>query len=203
MAQSLLWQGVITVIAGAVSGYITNAVAVWMLFHPYEPKGIGPFKIQGAIPKNRERLARSLGKTVSERLLPEDDLARQLAAPGLREAFDKAIAGFLDHLMNTPRGSLRAELPPAVTAELERALEPLADGLARHLAEYVSGPAFDATLEKHVALERRVADGVARPELERAVREFLASQRARLLRDEQPLIERLPRGLMTAIEQAV
>jgi uncharacterized membrane protein YheB (UPF0754 family) len=203
MPEPLWLQGLVTVSVGAISGGLTNAVAVWMLFHPYSPKGLGPVKIQGAIPKNRARLAKSLGKTVSERLLPEEDLARQLTAPGLREAFERTLAGFLDHTLNTPRGSLREELPPALTAELEASFEPLADAMAQRLAEFLVGPGFDAALEKHVTLARWVEEGVSRPELERAVRAFVSAQRSRLLREERPLIERLPSGLVTAVEQGV
>src|SRR3990170_2983600 len=107
MLASPWLQGLVTVAVGAISGGVTNAVAVWMLFHPYERRGLGPFAIQGAIPKNKARLAKSIGKTVGERLLTEQDLSRQLGAPGLREAFDRAIAGFLVHALNTPRGALR------------------------------------------------------------------------------------------------
>ncbi len=203
MDEAVLVRGLVTVVVGAVSGGITNAVAVWMLFHPYEPCGIGPFKLQGAIPKNMARLAKSIGKTVGQRLLTEEDLARQLSAPGLREAFDRAIAVFLDKALNTPRGSLRQELPAPLVAELERSLEPLAERLATKLAEFVQGPGFEAAVEKYVALDRWVEEGVARPELERAVRDFVATQRARLLRDERPLLERLPAGLVAALEQAI
>src|SRR5437867_6412836 len=203
MPQSVWLEGLVTVGVGALSGGITNAVAVWMLFHPYDAHGIGPFKLQGAIPKNKARLAKSIGRTVGQRLLTEEDLARQLSAPGLREAFDQAVAGFLERALNMARGSLRAELPAALVAELEGALEPLAERLAERLAAFVEGPGFGAALEKHVALARWVEEGAARPELEHAVREFVAAQRARLLRDDRPLLERLPRGLVGALEQAV
>ncbi len=203
MPQAAWLQGLITVGVGAVSGGITNAVAVWMLFHPYEARGLGPLKLHGAIPKNKARLAKSIGKTVGQRLLTEEDLARQLSAPGLREAFDRAIAVFLDQTLNTSRGTLRAELPPAVVAELERSLEPLAERLAEKLADFVEGPGFEAAVEKYVTLERWVEDGLAHPELERGVREFVAGQRARLLRDDRPLLERLPPGLVAALEQAI
>lgn len=203
MAEPVWLQGLVTVFVGALSGGITNAVAVWMLFHPYEPRGVGPFKLQGAIPKNKARLAKSIGKTVGQRLLTEEDLARQLAAPGLREAFDRAIATFLDKALNTPRGPLKDELPPALAAELERSLEPLAEGLAERLASFLEGAGFDTALEKYVALDRWVKEGVERPELERAVRAFIATQRDRLLHDEHPLLERLPAGLVAALEHAI
>jgi len=203
MPETAWLQGLVTVGVGAISGGITNAVAVWMLFHPYERRGLGPFAIQGAIPKNKGRLAKSIGKTVGERLLTVDDLSRQLGAPGVREAFDRAIAGFLDHALNTPRGALRDELPPALIVELEAALEPLATTLAERLAEFVAGPGFDAAVEKYVRLDEWVADGVTRPELSDAVRRFVATQRERLLRDERPMLDRLPDGLVAAVQQAI
>ncbi|HYT70254.1 MAG TPA: DUF445 family protein [Gemmatimonadales bacterium] len=203
MPQSVWLQGLINVGVGALSGYVTNAIAVWMLFHPYEPWGIGRFRLQGAMPKSKARLAKSIGKTVGQRLLTEEDLARQLSAPGLRAAFDRAIAVFLDRALNTPRGALRAELSAPLVAELERSLDPLAERLAAGLAAFAEGPGFEAAVDKYAALERWVEDGVARPELERAVREFIAAQRDRLLRDERPLLERLPPGLVAALEQAV
>ncbi|MDP3909876.1 MAG: DUF445 family protein [Gemmatimonadales bacterium] len=203
MDPSVWLQGLVTVGVGAISGGITNAVAVWMLFHPYERRGIGPLAIQGAIPKSKGRLAKSIGKTVGQRLLTEDDLARQLGAPGLREAFDRAITAFLDRALQTPRGALRDELPPALLAELEASLEPMAESLAERLAAFVAGPGFDEAAEKYVQLERWVGEGVARPELEQAVRRFLATHRAALLRDETPLLDRLPAGLIAALQQAI
>ncbi|MGH7529050.1 MAG: DUF445 domain-containing protein, partial [Gemmatimonadales bacterium] len=202
MASPLV-EGLITVAVGAISGGITNAVAVWMLFHPYERRGLGPLAIQGAIPKSKPRLARSIGKTVGQRLLTEADLTQQLGAPGLREAFDRAIAGYVDRALNTPRGALRDELPPALLAEVEASLEPLARAMAERLGEFVAGPGFDEAAEKYVQLERWVDEGVARPELEQAVHRFLATHRARLLRDETPLLDRLPAGLIAALQQAI
>jgi uncharacterized membrane protein YheB (UPF0754 family) len=199
MAESIWLQGLVTVGVGAISGGITNAVAVWMLFHPYERR----FWLQGAIPKSKARLAKSIGKTVGQRLLTEADLARQLGAPGVREAFERAIAGVLDRALNTPRGALKDELPPALLTEVEASLEPLAHSLAERLAEFVAGPGFDAAAEKYIQLERWVDEGVARPELEDAVRRFIATQRVQLLRDERPLLDRLPGGVIAALQQGI
>ena len=59
MDSSTLLLGAVTIFVGALSGGLTNAIAIWMLFHPYERRGIGPFKLEGAIPKNKSRLAKS------------------------------------------------------------------------------------------------------------------------------------------------
>lgn len=204
MVLSIAWvEALATVGFGAIAGGVTNAIAVWMLFHPYERRGLGPLAIQGAIPKNKARLAKAIGKTVGQRLLSQEDLARQLTSPTLREAFDRALTTVLDQALNTPRGSLRTEFPPALIAELEAALEPLAERLADGLARFVEGPGFDAAVDRYVALEEWVSDGISRPELEHAIREFIAGVRIRALRDERPLLDRLPIDLIAAVQQGI
>ena len=69
MVEFSLARALITIAFGALAGGITNAVAISMLFHPYEPRGLGRWKLQGAIPKNKARLAKTIGRTVGQRLL--------------------------------------------------------------------------------------------------------------------------------------
>lgn len=64
-------------IVGAVIGYITNYIAVKMLFRPYKEKRIGKIKIPftpGIIPKRQAELAKAVGKAVGENLFTENDL---------------------------------------------------------------------------------------------------------------------------------
>jgi uncharacterized membrane protein YheB (UPF0754 family) len=68
---------------------------VWLLFNP-RVKRLG---IQGAIPKNQGRLARSIGKTVGERLLTPDDIQNEMNRPELREAFESAVETYLPAAM--------------------------------------------------------------------------------------------------------
>ena len=77
-----LW--LVPVLTSAAVGYLTNYVAIWLLFRPYTRHG--PF--WGVIPRNQPRLAKSLGKTIPERLLPPAELARtitELAGQFLRD----------------------------------------------------------------------------------------------------------------------
>ena len=63
MDPSSPWAAaLITIGVGAISGGLTNAIAVWMLFNPHEERGFGPFRLRGAIPKNKARLATAIGK---------------------------------------------------------------------------------------------------------------------------------------------
>lgn len=63
---------IIPILVGATIGYITNWLAIKMLFRPYERKEVLGVHIPftpGLIPKERERIANSVGKTIGEYLL--------------------------------------------------------------------------------------------------------------------------------------
>lgn len=68
-------------LAGAAIGYCTNWLAVKMLFRPYRERRIFgktlPFT-PGLIPKERDKIARKIGETVSGHLLTEEMLAEKL-----------------------------------------------------------------------------------------------------------------------------
>jgi len=99
-----------------MAGGLSDTVAVWMLFNPKQKK----FGIQGAIPKNQARLAKSLGRTVGERLLTSGDLQRELARPELLAAFQSRLEDVITTIL-TSREPLIDKVPPAVVAALEGA----------------------------------------------------------------------------------
>lgn len=224
-----LVQGVLTVAVGAISGGITNAVAIWMLFHPYEPRGLGRLRVQGAVPKNKARLARSIGRTVGERLLTPEDLAERLSAPPVRQAFDEAIERVLTAALDRDRGPLREQVSPDVARTLDDALAALAPRVASRVALYARSPEFERlvvtwlermrrevggrplaealTDGRRAALTQTVERWVGRlaedDDLERALRAFVERQLDRMAHDEDPLLDRLPPGIIGALEQAI
>lgn len=62
-------------LAGAV-GYVTNWLALWYLFKPYEPWCGG--RIQGIIPRQKKEMAISLGNMVGKKLLNPDALVEEM-----------------------------------------------------------------------------------------------------------------------------
>jgi len=106
----------IHVFVGTMAGGLSDTVAVWMLFNPKQKK----FGIQGAIPKNQARLAKSLGRTVGERLLTSGDLQRELARPELLAAFQSRLEDVITTIL-TSREPLIDKVPPAVVTALEGA----------------------------------------------------------------------------------
>jgi len=69
-------------IIGAIIGYVTNYIAVKMLFRPYKQKRIGKLKIPftpGIIPKRHPQIAKAVGKAVGENLFTEEDIKKSFS----------------------------------------------------------------------------------------------------------------------------
>ncbi len=90
---------VISTIAGAVIGGITNGIAIKMLFRPLNPVKVGGFTLPftpGVIPKERERIAHKVGEVISKELLNEEVLRSWLLREEVYKDIEKAIDTYLN-----------------------------------------------------------------------------------------------------------
>ncbi len=83
---------------GAVIGYITNDIAIRMLFRPHEAKyfmGVHIPFTPGIIPKEKSRIAASIGKAVSENLMNREVLEKSLLSDEMLAKMGSAIDEFV------------------------------------------------------------------------------------------------------------
>jgi uncharacterized membrane-anchored protein YjiN (DUF445 family) len=105
-------------LVGALIGYVTNAVAIKMLFRPLKPvKFFGvrlPFT-PGVLPKERHKLADSIGSMVERKLLTPEILRNRFLKEDVRAALNGSIAAYTARVLECPLGRLFAgkkEIPP-------------------------------------------------------------------------------------------
>lgn len=165
------------VLVGTVAGGITNAVAVWMLFHPYERR----FGLHGAIPKNKARLAKSIGRTVGEKLLTPADVLAEIERSGLRDAVQTRLEIVVTHLLEQERGSIRDLLPPSLFGEVERAVASLGGAFAERYVGYVNGDDFELVVRKFVAAARSQVAAIPIGEILTPERRAALAQQAAVL----------------------
>lgn len=119
---------VFPILTAAAIGYLTNYLAIMMLFRPYRPIP-WLFNFQGVIPKKQESLAISLGEEIPRNLLPPEELSRQfnklvseyLQNPNLIEDIRKS---FCAHIVE--RQDVLAEMVvPKLSIAIEQAIMPL------------------------------------------------------------------------------
>ena len=87
------------VIVGAVIGGITNALAIKMLFHPYEPIYLFGRRLPftpGLIPKRRDELAVQMGKMVVQHLITPESIKQKLITSSVKIEAKRMAENVLD-----------------------------------------------------------------------------------------------------------
>lgn len=85
-------------LVGAAIGFFTNYIAIRMLFRPHQPKYLMGFHIPftpGIIPKEKSRIASSIGKAVSENLMNREVLEKSLLSEEMLTKMNAAIDEFV------------------------------------------------------------------------------------------------------------
>ncbi|NPA54869.1 MAG: DUF445 family protein [Epsilonproteobacteria bacterium] len=80
----------ISVIIGAIIGYVTNYLAIKMLFRPYKPKKF-IITIHGIIPAQKEKLAQSIANMIEQYLLDEETLHKLIKNSSLQQEISEFI----------------------------------------------------------------------------------------------------------------
>jgi uncharacterized membrane protein YheB (UPF0754 family) len=90
-------------ILGVIVGYVTNWVALWMIYEPPDPYRIGPFRFQGLFVKRQPEVADVYARIVADEIVtvanfggellggPQSDRTRYLIESSMRPAIDQAI----------------------------------------------------------------------------------------------------------------
>jgi uncharacterized membrane protein YheB (UPF0754 family) len=122
---------------GAVIGYVTNALAIKMLFRPLTEKRVFGVRVPftpGILPRERHTLALSLGDVVSNDLLTKEVLRTRFESPELKESVARSIRSILDNALDSPVSMARSAASGA---------EPmLAEAVGRHTIRVSASTAF-------------------------------------------------------------
>ena len=101
------WLFVIPVISAFI-GWISNRVAIKMLFHPRHPKKILGVTFHGIFPKRQQQFAEKLGKLVSTEFLSLGDIEQKISNP---ENLQKVMPMIETHVDDFLRNRLKDEMP--------------------------------------------------------------------------------------------
>lgn len=114
MTISNLLSYILPPIVGAIIGWITNAIAIKMLFRPFNEKYIFKIKVPltpGVIPKDIKRLSTKIGNVVGEKLLTKDEISKRLSGELMQSKIRTIVDSMLDKLLDRDIGKLSTILP--------------------------------------------------------------------------------------------
>ena len=136
-------------ILAALIGWITNYLAIKMLFHPHQPKKILGLTFHGVFPKRQAQIAEKLGDLVANELFSMKDVAQKIedlstnpeALEEVGKRIEQTIRGKLISAFPMLSMFLSDEMIEKVTSlfkgELEDFLRVSAQGLAVKMEESV------------------------------------------------------------------
>ena len=147
-------------IVGALIGWGTNWLAIKMLFHPRNPRGVGSLKIQGVIPARRGAMSSSVATTIQRELINEEDLARTLETLNIKEIACRQAEELVAEKMASPTlqelGPLRA-IHGGLVRSIQRSVsKEVGNAVDRFQAQMMTD--FAEKLELRDLIEGKIAD---------------------------------------------
>lgn len=120
-------------LSGAAIGWLTNYVAIKLLFKPHRKIEIFGLNIQGVIPKRRKEISRSIARAIEKELLSSEDLAKVLSGLNWEEEIERTVEEAVEHRFSSKMSSipviglvsdnLKNQIKYYITKELLRQLE--------------------------------------------------------------------------------
>lgn len=135
-------------IAGAAIGWVTNYVAIKLLFRPHRPVHVLGYKIQGIIPKRRREIARSMARAIEKELLSHDDIASALGGIDWEKEIERTIDEAVEHrfaasrinripVINLVSDNIKNQIKNIITKEVIKQVDRKKGSLASKLRERI------------------------------------------------------------------
>lgn len=148
---------------GAAIGWLTNWLAVKLIFRPYRPVNLLGYAIQGVIPKRRAELARSIGQVVERELISVDDLIQAVRSGETMERISAAAAVSI-------RGRIMDRLPVFIPLSVRKAISDVITDQVRSEIPSVLEEMFDrfsVLMRERISFQSMVEDRINEFSLDR------------------------------------
>jgi len=191
-------------LVGAFIGYMTNHVAIRMLFRPLRPWRILGLRVPltpGVIPAKRQDLAQNIGEMVGTHLLTSEDIKRALDQAGFQQELRQLIAAKVEKTLRQDLGPLATLIPVQFRSHFTAGVKILRWRFLKHLHNHLASETFrhqlTTTVAKHLGdfLDQSVASRLPLDSRENLYR-FAEGAIGRLLAAEE--VEVWITGLVTA-----
>jgi uncharacterized membrane protein YheB (UPF0754 family) len=127
-------------VAGVAVGYLTNWIALHLIFYPIEERKVGPFRLQGVFTKRQQSAGETYAKLVAEEVVTVSNLAhnllhgnqsdrtRKMIRDAIRPEVDRAV-GLAAPVVRITSGSDQYERVREAFAEesIDKTIDPLYD----------------------------------------------------------------------------
>lgn len=138
-------------IAGVLVGYLTNWIAVKVIFVPVEPVRIGPFRLQGLFMKRQHEVAQVYSRVIADDIVNLVNIGEQLLtgprSDRTRRMIEDALRPAVDQALGPARGAVRVAVG---TREYDAIRHSVATEAVAHTMTPLTDPAFNAQQSERV-----------------------------------------------------
>lgn len=163
------------IVAGLI-GWLTNALAVRMIFRPRHPRRLLGLTIQGLVPRRQAELARKIAETVEQQLISHRDIQEVLLSRSVQDevlrVIENEVEGFLEaKLRGNPllgmflQGDMLASLKSSLFEQVQATVPGMLENLVLHVEKDLK---FRSIIEARIVefdvlrLERMILDIASR-----------------------------------------
>jgi uncharacterized membrane protein YheB (UPF0754 family) len=181
--QGYSWAWITLPAAGLIVGYLTNFIALKMIFEPEEPKKFGPIVFQGLLMKRQQEVSSEFGKVLANKLFTMNNIFDNIiyghATGRIVELIESHVNGVVDKTAGLNRSFIQIA---AGTKTYDNIKQMVVDTFRRELPDSIA-EIFDYA-ENALDIEHTVAEKMA----ELPADEFLGFMRPVFKEDEWKLI---------------
>lgn len=213
----------VPIIVGAIIGYITNWLAIKMLFRPYTKKKIFGIPIPftpGLIPKEMNRIAKSIGEAVGKYLLSAEVISGALSDGNTKMQMKSYLENVIQNLKLSNESikdlfkRAAGEKYNSILSAIEHKITELICSLSksRKLKDYLTDiirkaaygesneSFYNAVNEKLPVLINKL---ISSDDLKQELKRLIDNRYIRLEEDERPLNEVIPEDVVAAVKNCI
>ena len=142
-----IWTWITIPAIGGLIGWITNWLAVKMIFRPVKPRRILFFRVQGVIGRGQQELAKAIGNVVGNHLVEHKDVIKSLNKLDfggvLGKVLDKGLGPKIQELRSLPLiggflteeriADIKQSISDSIMTHKEAVLDEVEKGLSKGL----------------------------------------------------------------------
>jgi len=154
-------------LVGAFIGYLTNKIAIRMLFRPLRPWYVLGFRIPmtpGVIPSQRTRLADNMGEVVGDHLLTSTEIGKALQEEKFQQHLLNVIAERVGAILHADLPPLPELIPDKFSIYRDLGIKSLKQQLRDNINKFILSPAFEGKVQDAIGskvehlLDRKVEE---------------------------------------------
>ena len=137
----------ILAVIGALIGWMTNVIAIKLMFRPINPIGIKgtPFVLQGLIPKRKADIAKSIGEVINDELISMEAIVDKVIEDMDKKAVVDMIKTKILSITNEKMPSLVPSMfKGMILQNIESMIEENGESIVVELGEQLSHKAIDS-----------------------------------------------------------